>query len=75
MNTKLRDALSSASMSQSELGRRLGIHPSQVNRWLHRKLRPTWPQLINAAQALDVDSVEDLGYTLKDADPDVLDYA
>ncbi len=74
MNKKLQAALSAAGMSQAELARRLGIHPSHVSRWLRRKLLPTAPQVASAVEVLGVESPADLGYSVVPSFA-VLDYA
>ncbi len=65
MNTKLRQALAAAGLSQSELARRLGIHQSHVNRWLSGKLLPTLEQLTSTMALLEVDSPIALGYRIE----------
>jgi transcriptional regulator with XRE-family HTH domain len=72
MNTKLRNALAAAGLSQSELARRIGVDQSQVNRWVSGRLVPTYPQLCRALAFLDTFeetagvTAETLGYAVVD---------
>jgi transcriptional regulator with XRE-family HTH domain len=52
-------------MSQCELARRLGIHRSQINKWLSGRLRPTVEQLGQAVEVLEADSPMALGYRIE----------
>lgn len=65
MSHALAQALHTAGLSQSELGRRLGIHPSQVNRWIARTLTPTVEQLEATMRELGVVDPTTIGYRLE----------
>ena len=61
IQTRLREAIEYGDISQKELARRLGIHPSTVSKYMRLDKYPSLDTFANICEILDVSADEILG--------------
>ena len=61
IQTRLAEAILRSELSQTEIAKRLGVNPSQISCYVHRKKLPALDTFANLCAILDVDSKDILG--------------
>lgn len=61
IHTRLREAISTSHMTQVELARRLGMHPTSVNKYMKEDVFPSLEVFAAICEILDVSADDILG--------------